>query len=445
MTVLRVWTGDRPVGRLSALGTRGCSFVYDSGVAPGDAVSLTMPVRPQSYDSPNSVLPAFDVSLPEGWLLERIRRALAKDDSGKVAPVDILAVTGGAQIGRVSLVPEGSGPQRREPLGVIEWLLREKTSGDLIRALVDRHALESGVSGAMPKITGEASGGSSLSGTQRVTMQTSDWILKFDADDYPGLSLNEASCLDAARLAGNETAEAHLSDDGRMLAVRRFDRSGCGVRLGFEDFAALNAKTADGKFDGSIETALMKRAAAFAGSGARQALEGLYRQTVLNAVLRNGDAHLKNFGLVYSDTVTGPFHLAPAYDIVTTRAFADLKDDPMALTLEGTKRWPDRDRLLRLAPRARLRRGQAEAVMAETEAAVRRALPRMMQRLGDHGQTDLAERMAVCWNEGMASSLGAAPVALPNWLASGKSLHRVRRKRNSRQDRTDGTGMTERQ
>jgi len=37
--------------------------------------------------------------------------------------------------------------------------------------------------------------------------------------------------------------------------------------------------------------------------GAGTALERLFRLFVLNCALRNGDAHLKNFGIIYDDVV----------------------------------------------------------------------------------------------------------------------------------------------
>jgi len=59
---------------------------------------------------------------------------------------------------------------------------------------------------------------------------------------------------------------------------------------------------------------------------------------VLNCALRNGDAHLKNFGIVYDD-VLGEARLSPVYDLVTTSIY--LPKDGLALTLNGTTQWPD--------------------------------------------------------------------------------------------------------
>ncbi len=47
---------------------------------------------------------------------------------------------------------------------------------------------------------------------------------------------------------------------------------------------------------------------------------------VMNYFLKNGDAHLKNFGLFFSDDFSRIW-LAPAYDVVTTTAYI-FKDKP---------------------------------------------------------------------------------------------------------------------
>jgi len=70
----------------------------------------------------------------------------------------------------------------------------------------------------------------------------------------------------------------------------------------------------------------------------------LFTLIALNCAIRNGDAHLKNFGILY-DEVAGDAHIAPVYDLVTTSVY--LPQDRMALTLNGTNQWPSTSDLLR--------------------------------------------------------------------------------------------------
>jgi serine/threonine-protein kinase HipA len=70
----------------------------------------------------------------------------------------------------------------------------------------------------------------------------------------------------------------------------------------------------------------------------------------MNCALRNGDAHLKNFGIVYDD-VQGEARLTPLYDLVTTSVY--LSKDSLALTLNGSTKWPTAKELGSSAKRGR--------------------------------------------------------------------------------------------
>jgi len=54
----------------------------------------------------------------------------------------------------------------------------------------------------------------------------------------------------------------------------------------------------------------------------------LFMRIAFNCALRNGDAHLKNFGIVYDGILgLGEARLVPVYDLVTTSAYI-AKDTP---------------------------------------------------------------------------------------------------------------------
>jgi len=103
-----------------------------------------------------------------------------------------------------------------------------------------------------------------------------------------------------------------------------------GTYRGFEDFCVLNARRTDEKYRGSYATHVMKRFQQFANSPhINKDLEKLFTLIALNCAIRNGDAHLKNFRIVYDD-VLGEARLAPVNDLVTTSIY--LPKDSMALT-----------------------------------------------------------------------------------------------------------------
>lgn len=403
---LRVWVDDQPVGRIDRLGRSGMTFAYDAGVPPSLALSLNMPPRVASYDQPRGLLPIFDMNLPEGYLKETIRKYLTKDshaEPGQVSDYDILSLIGGNLIGRIRVLPEGVLPERRTCVTDINTLLSQKATPSLVSEVVTRYGLRSGVSGAMPK--------SLLSeddGQRRKTVQTRDFILKFDAPDFPGLSLNEFWCLEAARAAGCRVVEARLGAGADMLAVPRFDVDPTGKRLGFEDATSLNGLRAEDKYGASAEKALFRTMQSYLGLGpaARSGMAELFRQFVTSVALRNGDAHLKNYGLTYADA-TGPASLAPAYDLVTTTVY--LRNDLMSLTLNGSTRWPKPEALELLGSRAGLSRQEAREIMSQVASGIRATIPDMTRSMSDHGHKDLGDRMAAEWERGLQLSLKAGP------------------------------------
>ena len=92
---LKVWVDKTKSGTLAQVERKKHVFSYASDAK--DAVSLTMPIRLESWVTPE-LHPIFQMNLPEGELLEAIRRAIAKivgDDD-----LSILQVTGGNQIGK---------------------------------------------------------------------------------------------------------------------------------------------------------------------------------------------------------------------------------------------------------------------------------------------------------------------------------------------------------
>lgn len=303
-------------------------FAYLPDCAAGDFVSLTMPVRLESYTT-RALHPIFQMNLPEGELLLRITSRLRK--AGEAGLMDLLAFTGREGVGRVTAVPEGSAPELPPDTTRLAELMSAPDTRPLFRDLLDQF-LDRGVSGVMPKVM---SLGESAT-ADRVTLLDSAAIYKSDDPEYPQLAFNEACCLQAARRAGVEVPDFMLSDDKRLIRVIRFDR-GAGERLGFEDFCVLHALSTADKYRGSYER-LVKTAAMWAAPDLKIATRReLFRRVVLCWMLRNGDAHQKNFGMLYRDA--GSARLSPFYDVVTTTVYPVLRNDTPALTIEGRKSW----------------------------------------------------------------------------------------------------------
>ena len=340
--MIKIWTDRHAAGMLDRYQDRGSAFVYDPEAESSRAVSVTMPVRLASWNSAFGVAPIFEMNLPEGALRERLRLAFAKA-TGTFDELDLLAIVGRSQLGRVRFTAADAELDENVPFQSVDEILSSRRGGELYRYLIEKFAVHSGISGVQPKFLvrdeGKLSGGSEAMRTLSPSFRGATHIVKFwDAAEFPELAANEFFCLKAAERCGLAVPPHRLAEDGSALVIERFDLRPEGKCRGFEDFCVLNARRTEEKYRGSYETAVMKRFLQFARSGSllQESLQ-LFTLIALNCALRNGDAHLKNFGILY-DEVEGDAHLAPVYDLVTTTVY--LAQDRMALTLNGSTDWP---------------------------------------------------------------------------------------------------------
>lgn len=321
---LAVWTGNSKTGFLE----RGEMYVFNylPDIGKENAVSLTMPVRLQSWVS-KSLHPVFQMNMPEGALLIAIRNAIAK-----IAGVDdltILRVTGGHQIGRNRFsLPGAASPCIKEKPESLSEILTYPDAVELFNELMARHALHSGISGVQPKVMLEA--------IDRATVPSASYIIKSWGSDYPDLAANEFFCMMAAKKAGLPVPEFHLSENGGLFVMKRFDLTEDGKQLGFEDFCSLQALGTEQKYSSSYERVAKSIKDFVSPELLPAAREQFFSTLVLSSMVQNGDAHLKNFGVLYEDP-KGNISLAPVYDIVTTTVY--IKKDVPALSLAGTKKW----------------------------------------------------------------------------------------------------------
>ena len=163
-----------------------------------------------------------------------------------------------------------------------------------------------------------------------------DWIVKTPGGGYPGLVANEAAMMRLASEVGIEVPEVHVrhrdqvdelgegawpSDEEEAYVVRRFDRSP-GGRIHIEDFAQVLGRfgAGEGKYRSTVETVA---AIAYRGRD-RASLREMVRRSVFNLLVGNGDAHLKNWSLIYPDRRVA--RLSPAYDLVCTAAYPNHAD-----------------------------------------------------------------------------------------------------------------------
>ena len=149
----------------------------------------------------------------------------------------------------------------------------------------------------------------------------------------------------------------------------------------------------------------MKRFAQFANSThLNEDMEKLFVLIALNCALRNGDAHLKNFGIVYDD-VLGEARLAPVYDLVTTSVY--LPNDCLALTLNGSTRWPTAKELRRLGEtRAGGSPAKIKQILERVAEAIQETAEQVRAYAKEHARfAEIGQRMVQEWESGVSTSL----------------------------------------
>ena len=174
------------------------------------------------------------------------------------------------------------------------------------------------------------------------------WIIKLPDTRFTGVPENEYQMMNFARHMGIDVPETHLVSirdvsglpenltgiGQHVFAIKRFDRQDDGESIHIEDFAQVFGLYPEKKYDkasyGNIATVI------WAELGVPGITEFI-RRFVFNALIANGDMHLKNWSLIYVDGIKP--QLAPAYDFLTTLPY--LTNDHLALRFVKSKKFVD--------------------------------------------------------------------------------------------------------
>ena len=175
-----------------------------------------------------------------------------------------------------------------------------------------------------------------------------DWIIKTPSTKHKDVPVNEFSAMTLASLVGIDIPEIKLVDMGQLdnlpqinfpdeafaFAIKRFDRQES-IRVHMEDFAQVLMKYPHEKYNSANYERIGRVLYEFSGDALAD-VQQFARRLLVNILLANGDAHLKNWSLLYEDKMTP--RLSPAYDIVTTSVYIDGERN-FALNLGKTKDW----------------------------------------------------------------------------------------------------------
>ena len=321
-------------------------FRYLDADASQPPVGLLMPAQQLTYED-GDLFPVMDQHLPEGDLFMRLRQLFPKQ---ALTAMHLLALVGANGIGRLGYALPGHAPAPNASVLSRQTLLETTFTPEFFDDLVSAYlSTGAGIAGMQPKIMVP----------DRPTISIPTLIVKAGSQAYPGLAANEFLCLRAAQRAGIQTPDFDLSYDGQLLLLDRFDIEPDGQRLGFEDIASLMGlrvrdTLADRKYHGSYQhiADVLKLLQL-----PEVNLHRFFEQVAFTIMVRNGDGHLKNYGVLYR--TPKDIWLAPMFDVVTTSIYRyqrygggpELEDRTMALKLFSgkgqTRSYPDTAELLR--------------------------------------------------------------------------------------------------
>jgi serine/threonine-protein kinase HipA len=203
------------------------------------------------------------------------------------------------------------------------------------------------------------------------------WLLKLDGvsgnkdretlADPQGFGVIEFAYAQMARDAGITMSECRLLEESgrRHFMTRRFDREADGRKRHMQslaaiahfDFAAAGAHSYEQAFQVMRELGLDATAA-----------EQQFRRMTFNVVARNQDDHVKNIAFLMDRA--GRWELSPAFDLAYSYNPSGTWTASHQMSLAGKRDGFTVEDLRAVGRVARLRRGQAQRILAEITAVV---------------------------------------------------------------------------
>ena len=410
---LAVYVLSREVAILEQAGDFKSVLTYHADTAPDDFVSLTMPVRTESYVWDDQLPPVLQMNLPEGYLLQVLQEQFGPHIGA--SPIALLSVIGRNMVGRIQVAAPGA--TLSEPTNAIEVaaLLRGDNSEEAFAELVRQHAT-SGVSGVVPKFLDAQNepGGTSY---KKISVVTRHHIIKGSSRALPFIALNEHLCMQVAASV-MPAAKTEVSDDGQALVVHRFDVDDHGQPLrGMEDFCSLLGLRPAAKYETTWERIARAVRDHVPGEHRLETYRQLATTLLLTYALRNADCHAKNIALLYTSRADA--HLSPAYDMLTTNVYAGYQHNPPGIEFMGKKTWaPGKNLQKFLAAAFGIPLREQTHIVEGISDAVADVAPQLRQAIQQHaGFEDIGKRMLMAWAEGVQGLRDQRVYAVGDWAA----------------------------
>ena len=347
------------------------------------AISLTMPYRKETYRSSFYLHPIFEMNLPEGYLFEIFKNFLSKEH-GYMDDFLVLSYLSPNIESRLGFRSEFN-KRLFDSVDIDEILNNdsEDTFLKLLRTFLDKNA----ISGVQPKTLAIVK--------DRKTLVLKEYIVKTWGDEYPYLAQNEYYSMRAVQRAGVTIPNIQLSKNGKFLLVEKFNyQKERDEYLGFEEILVLQGKNRDKKYRGSYEQ--VAKIIYAVTTDKLDSMRAFYKTVVMNYLLKNGDAHLKNFGVLYDNSFT-KIWFAPAYDIVNTVAYI-YRDKP-ALMMFGKKVWWGREELIEFGVKhCFFSKSEAQKLYSDCFDALKISIKELEEVIKeDKNFSSIGQKMVDCW------------------------------------------------
>jgi serine/threonine-protein kinase HipA len=346
-----------------------------SFIAPNDPEATERNLE-DSYQSRMKLPPFFSNLLPEGVLRDYIIKHLKVHHDHEF---DILAALGESLPGAIRAVPSDD-----LPAAALNY------QPDSILAPPNQKPIKFSLGGSQLKFSMIERGG-------RFSLDngTNVWIVIPPHPTYPNVPANEYTMMKLAAALGIETPEIRIVklDDIDLkgftgisiprsgtvaYAVKRYDRTDQG-RIHAEDFAQVFGVYADQEYKATNYDTIGKLIFNLFPNRFDQ-LKEFIKRLVVNVLIGNGDAHLKNWSVIYRDGFTP--QLSPAYDLVSTIHY--VVDDRLALNLGGEKKFEaiDESHFNRFARRIDAPAKFVLDTVKETVATAQATWPEIIREVG---------------------------------------------------------------
>ena len=384
MERLDVYLCDRLVGALERT-ERGMTFRYlpDYLSAPSPLViSSTLPLSDRVYEE-RDVMAFFSNLLPDEGVRRRIAEILkltTEDTFG------LLRMIGGDCAGAIAFWEPGKKPLRsNEP---VYRELTDDEADDLLRNLGTRPL---GIADDFRGISGAGAQDKLIACLKdgRIFLPLlgtpSTHIIKPGIERFPESVYNEYFCMRLSSRCGFDTAECRILRVAGTdyYVTRRYDREtvdGVVRRLHQEDFCQLlrcrpEVKYQDQGGPSVVECAKLLREMSLPGAEVLSFVD----RVVFNFLIGNGDAHGKNFSVLYRGNRP---HLAPQYDLICTTVYPQIARN-MAMKLDGKFefRWVTAGKIVRTFERAGIGEKAVRDSIARQVSAIRKALPGLLDEV----------------------------------------------------------------